>query len=45
LGAGVVVGFFTWLVSGQESIDFFEDRAYWIVNDDGLRYLKGEARE
>lgn len=41
LGAGVVVGFFTWLVSAQESIDFFEDRAYWIIHDDGLRYPKG----
>ena len=45
LGAGVVVGFFVWLVSAQESIDFFEDRAYWIVNDDGLRYPKGDVRD
>jgi hypothetical protein len=33
------------LVSGQQSYDFFEDRAYWIIRDDGLRPAKGEVRD
>lgn len=40
LGAGVVVGLFVFLVSAQENWDFFEDRAYWIVNDDGIRNMR-----
>lgn len=45
LGSGLVVGLFVWLVSGMEKIDYFEDRAFWITSDDGIRTQKGEARE
>jgi len=31
-------------VSGQTSRDYFEDYAYWIVRDDGLRPVKGDVR-
>ena len=45
LGSGVVVGFFVWLVSGMENVEYFEDRAFWIINDDGIRGAKGEVKE
>lgn len=45
LGAGAVVGFFVWMVSGMDNLEYFEDRAFWIVHDDGIRHAKGEVGE
>lgn len=42
IGAGVVVGLFLILVSGQESHDYFEDSAYFVYTDDGLRSRKNQ---
>lgn len=44
IGAGAVVALFVFLVSVQEIPDFYEDRAYWIVRDDGLRNRVGEVK-
>lgn len=41
IAAGVVSGLFIVLVNKQERVDFFSDRPYWIVNDDGIRPVKG----
>lgn len=32
-------------ITGQESKDYFEDVAYWVVRDDGLREQRGERKE
>ena len=32
-------------ISGQESKDYFEDVAYWVVRDDGLRERIGDRPE
>lgn len=37
IGSGVVVGLLLLLVTGQESKDYFEDIAYWVYKDDGIR--------
>jgi hypothetical protein len=44
IGAGVIVGLFAWCVTGQQSKDYFEDVAYWIVRDDGLRPPRAEVK-
>lgn len=33
------------LVSAQKQEDFFHDRAYWIVNDDGISNKVQEVKE
>ena len=33
------------LVNGQQKHDFFTDRAYWIIKDDGIRPSKGDPKE
>ncbi len=45
LGAGALVGAFILCITGQTTRDYFEDIAYWIVRDDGLRPPRGEVRE
>lgn len=45
IGAGVLVGALLLLVTAQTSSDYFEDKAYWIIRDDGLRPTRGDVRE
>jgi len=33
------------LVTGQQTKDYFEDVAYWVVKDDGLRPQRGDVKE
>lgn len=44
IGSGVVVGLLVLIVTGQEREDYFEDRAYWIVHDDGIRRRKEQPK-
>lgn len=37
IGSGVVVGLLLLLVTGQQTKDYFEDSAYWVYKDDGIR--------
>jgi hypothetical protein len=37
IGSGVIVGLLLLVVTGQTTRDYFEDSAYWIVSDDGIR--------
>ncbi len=45
IGSGVVVGLFVLLVSGQVTKDYFEDIAYWIVHDDGIRNQQKQPQQ
>jgi hypothetical protein len=45
IGAGVVSGLLIVLVNGQEMGDFFSDRPYWIIMDDGIRPAKGAPED
>ena len=45
IGSGAVCGLLCLLVTGQVSRDYFDDIAYWIVRDDGLRPAKGQVKE
>ena len=45
IGAGAIVAGFLMFISGQESKDYFEDVAYWVVRDDGLRERIGDRPE
>ena len=29
----------------MENVEYFEDRAFWIIYDDGIRAVKGEPRD
>lgn len=45
IGAGAIVAAFLVFISGQKPEDYFEDVAYWIVRDDGLRPQRAETKE
>ncbi len=45
IGAGAIIAAFLVFITGQTSNDYFEDVAYWIVRDDGLRPQRAEAKE
>lgn len=45
IGSGALCGLLCLLFTGQVSRDYFDDIAYWIVRDDGLRPAKGQVKE